>query len=488
MAKRALRRTKILATMGPSTDAPDVLERLVDVGVDAFRINCSHGTAKEREQRVTWVRQISAEKGKAISVLFDLQGPKIRISRFRDSKVLLENGSIFALDSSLPSGAGDVSQVGLTYQQLPSDVKKGDELLLDDGRIILKVEATSQTRVDCRVKQGGELSNNKGINLKGGGLSATALTDKDKQDIKQAVRLGVDFVAISFPRTADDIRYARQLLEEAGADKSICIVAKIERAEAVVDSTLIEIIEESDLVMVARGDLGVEVGDAQLPALQKKIISKARTLNKGVITATQMMDSMTHSPLPTRAEIFDVANAVLDGTDAVMLSAETATGHYPVEVVVAMDRVCRSAEKQRSVQKSAHRLDNIFEHKNESIAMASMYLVNHLSHVAGIASLTESGDTPVYMSRISSGKPIFAVSLNERTYWRMSLYRGVFPILLQEYELAMCGPEVVDLRHSVLSALVKRKLLYKGERVIITSGISRYSNLGTNTLEILQVE
>jgi len=338
------RRTKIVATLGPATDKPDVLEKLILAGVNVVRMNFSHGSPEDHKKRAELVREFSAKHGKHVAILGDLQGPKIRVSRFKDGPIELKIGDKFALDASLDRDAGDATQVGIDYKELPDDVAEGDLLLLDDGRVVLKVEAVKGSRVETSVKVAGKLSNNKGINRQGGGLSAPALTEKDKADIKTAVAIEVDYLAVSFPRNADDMNLARKLVTEAGGD--LHLVAKIERAEAVADEeTLDSIIRASDAVMVARGDLGVEIGDAHLIGVQKQIISRARSLNRCVITATQMMESMINSPLPTRAEVFDVANAVLDGTDAVMLSAETAAGDFPLQTVEAMVRVILGAEQ-----------------------------------------------------------------------------------------------------------------------------------------------
>ena len=369
-----LRRTKIVATVGPATDDPKVLDGIIQAGVDVVRINFSHGHADEHRRRVEMVRNRAQAHGRQVGVLADLQGPKIRIDRFKDGKVSLVEDERFILDANWPAAEGNRERVGITYKDLVNDVYRGDTLLLDDGRIVLWVEKVEGAEIICKVVVGGELSNNKGINRQGGGLSAAALTDKDRADIKTAAALEADYIAISFPRSAADVHLARELLRAAGGQGDI--VAKIERAEAVRD--IEEILASTDAVMIARGDLGVEIGDAELPAVQKHIIRLARSMNRVVITATQMMESMIEHPIPTRAEVFDVANAVLDGTDAVMLSAETATGKYPAKAVAAMDRICREAEKQAIARTSDHRLNTQFGRIDEAIAMAAMYTANHL--------------------------------------------------------------------------------------------------------------
>ncbi|HAB06311.1 MAG TPA: pyruvate kinase, partial [Alcanivorax sp.] len=418
------RRTKIVATLGPASSDADLLARLIDAGVNVFRLNFSHGSADDHRAVAARVREQADAQARNVAILADLQGPKIRIARFRDGSVMLEPGQPFTIDTALDKDAGDSGQVGTDYAGLADDCRAGDTLLLNDGLLALSVENVAGSRVECRVLVGGELSNNKGINRQGGGLNAQALTDKDRDDIKLAASLEVDFLALSFPRHADDIHQARALYREAGGHGDM--VAKIERAEAVADPAVLDdIIIAADGVMVARGDLGVEVGDAELVGIQKKIILHARRHNKVVITATQMMESMIHSPMPTRAEVSDVANAVLDYTDAVMLSAESAAGEYPIEAIKAMARVCCGAEKHPTSTKSGHRLGQQFERCDESAALAAMYTANHFPGVKAIIALTESGYTPLIISRIRSSVPIFAFSPHRETQARVALFRGV---------------------------------------------------------------
>jgi len=473
-----LRRTKILATLGPATDKPGVLEGLFHAGLDVVRMNFSHGSAQDHIDRANAVRELSKKTGRLVGILGDLQGPKIRIARFKDTKVFLNEGQSFALDINLDENAGDNTQVGITYEPLALEVKPGSRLLLDDGRIVMDVVNVENMRVNCTVIVGGDLSNNKGINLLGGGLSAAALTDKDKEDIKTIAKMGADYVAISFPRCADDLHEARRLLREAGSDAGI--IAKVERAEAL--DVIDEIILASDGVMVARGDLGVEIGDANLPAVQKHMIKRARDLNRVAITATQMMESMIDNPIPTRAEVFDVANAVYDGTDAIMLSAETASGKYPEKAVAAMHRICVEAEKQRSVRVSGHRLDTEFQRVDEAIAMSAMYMANH-SKINGIAALTESGATPLWMSRISSGIPIFAFSSSHKTLGRVTLYRGVFPFYFTHE-----AQDHAEVNRGIVAELRKRHQAKDGDKFIITKGDLTGVQGGTNTLKVITVE
>ncbi len=475
--RAVVRRTKIVATLGPATESEADIEGLLKAGVDVVRLNFSHGTASEHENRSDQVLKVARKLQRYVAILADLQGPKIRIEKFKQGEVKLVNGGSFCLDINCPADAGDEDRVGVTYKPLAGDVNSGDMLVLDDGRIVLQVSSIDSGKINCQVVVGGKLSNSKGINLKGGGLSADALTEKDKADIVTAAKIGADYIAVSFPRTADDIHYARELLREAGGDGGV--VAKIERAEAL--DNLEAIIEASDAVMIARGDLGVEVGDANLPAIQKQIIKKARAMNCVVITATQMMESMRESPVPTRAEVFDVANAVLDGTDAVMLSAETATGAYPSQTVLAMSDICINAEKQDRAAKSKHRLDTTFTQVDEAIAMATMYTANHLK-VRAIASLTESGSTALWMSRISSSIPIYALSRHESTNRKVNLYRGVFPVYFPTVHTnhAEANQEAVEL-------MLKRDTIEDGDLVIITKGDLMGTGGGTNAMKIVEV-
>jgi len=472
-----LRRTKIVATLGPATDDPKVLDEVIGAGVDVVRINLSHGSHAEHMQRAEWVRNRARASGRQVGLLADLQGPKIRIGKFREGAIQLAVGDLFTLDAALPLDSGDQQRVGLTFKQLPNDVARGDTLLLDDGQIVLWVNEVAGPEVRCKVIVGGKLSSNKGLNKQGGGLSAPALTDKDREDICFAAEVEADYLAVSFVRSAEDVNEARRLLREAGGKGGI--LAKIERAEAV--DAIEEIIDASDAIMVARGDLGVEIGDAELPAVQKKLIKLARSMNCVVITATQMMQSMIDSPIPTRAEVFDVANAVLDGTDAVMLSAETAAGRYPAKAVEAMDRVCREAEKQSEVRRSDHRLHSVFGRIDEAIAMATMYTANHLG-VAAIAALTESGATPKWMSRISSGIPIYALTPHVATRRKVTLLRGVYPI---SFDLR--GTDTVRANREVVEELLRRGAIRNDDLVIITKGDFDGREGATNVMKIVRV-
>lgn len=475
-----LRRTKIVCTLGPATDRDDNLEKIIFAGANVVRMNFSHGSPEDHQMRADKVRAIAKKLNRHVAILGDLQGPKIRVSTFKEGKITLKIGDKFILDADLPKGEGDENAVGLDYKKLPQDVTTNDILLLDDGRVQLKVLRTEGEKVFTEVTVGGVLSNNKGINKLGGGLSAEALTDKDKTDILTAAKIGVDYLAVSFPRSGADMNYARSLAEKAGLKAKL--VAKVERAEAVATpEAMDDIILASDVIMVARGDLGVEIGDPELVGVQKKLISRSRQLNRPIITATQMMESMINSPMPTRAEVMDVANAVLDGTDAVMLSAETAAGQYPAETVQAMAKVCLGAEKMPDASISHHRLECQFSSIEETVAMSAMYAANHLPNVKAIISLTSKGITPLLMSRISSALPIFALSRNEETLNLCALLRGVIPLKYTEASrTAKCAFIAINL-------LKEQGYVKTGDRILLTQG-DEISNSGTSTCRVLEVQ
>lgn len=471
------KRTKIVSTLGPATQDPGVLKKLIAAGTDVVRLNFSHGTREDHIHLAEQVRKCAAEINRPVGILVDLQGPKIRISRFIDGKIRLTEGQTFILDVDLADDVGTEQSVGVSYKKLPRDVKSGSRLLLDDGRITLHVEKISGNKIHTVVETGGILSNNKGINLMGGGLSAACITHKDREDIKTAAQIDADYLAVSFPRRADDIKEARILLQAAGGDASL--IAKIERAEALDD--IENIIDASEAVMIARGDLGVEIGDAELPAVQKRLIKLACDMNRVVITATQMMESMIKNPIPTRAEVFDVANAVLDGTDAVMLSAETAAGEYPVKAVEAMARICIEAEKNRLASVSTHRLNTRFERVDETIAMSTMYAANHLG-VRAIASLTESGSTALAMSRISSSIPIYALTRHNKTIGKAALYRDVYPVKVEGLI-----SDHAEANRMAIELLKAHGAVKDGDLVIITKGDLMGVHGGTNAMKIVRV-
>jgi pyruvate kinase len=474
------RRTKIVATIGPATDNVEVLVQMMRAGLDVARLNASHGTIADRRRRLNLVREAAQRADRVVGVLLDLAGPKIRIEGFREGRVQLAEGEPFTLDTAFDPKAGSVSRVGVAYKDLPRDVAAGDTLLLNDGQIVLEVERVGATTVETRVRVGGELSDRKGLNRQGGGISAPCISERDREDIQFAAEERIDYMAVSFARDAADIRQARALLRGAGGDARI--VAKIERHEAI--DNLAGIIDASDVVMVARGDLGVEMGYAELTGLQKTIIHQTRIHNRVVITATQMMESMIQNPVPTRAEVSDVANAVMDGSDAVMLSAESATGRYPVKAVEAMVQVIEGAEKyQLSHPRSRQRaLEGQFEGSEQAIAMAVMYTANHMK-LSAIVALTESGATPLWMSRIRSDIPVYAFTRHEATQRRVTLYRGVYPVTFDVTGHAVAG----SLYPALFARLLELKLVKPHDRIILTKGEQSGVQGGTNSMQILTV-
>ena len=470
-----LRKTKIVATLGPSSNSEEMLARMIMAGVNVVRLNFSHGSAEEHIKRAEMVRAIAIKLNRPIGVLCDLQGPKIRIGKFELGKITLKTGDLFILDADCELGNQD--HVGLDYKTLPQEVTEGVVLLLDDGRITMQVDRVKGNLIHCLVLNGGVLSNNKGINRQGGGLSADALTKKDREDIKTAVALEADYIAMSFPKTALDVELARTLVKKAGGTASI--IAKIERAEAI--DNLESIIEASDAIMVARGDLGVEVGDAAVPGLQKRMIRMARAQNKLVITATQMMESMITSPIPTRAEVSDVANAVLDGTDAVMLSAETAAGQYPLETVQAVHRVVMEAEKEYIIQYHAQKTDPVFLKTDETIAAAAIYTAKHFK-VKAIAALTQSGNAAQWLSRADAEVPIYALSPDKYARRKLTLHRGVYPFPIEQ-----ANKNKDEILREMEQVLLQQKMVSLGDVVLLTFGEPIGSPGGTNTLKIVKI-
>ena len=473
------RATKIVATLGPASSDPALLEAMIRAGVNVVRLNFSHGKAQDHIDRARLVREVAARAGREVAIMADLQGPKIRVGKFAEGKIMLENGAQFVLDASRTE-PGDLQGVGLDYKELPRDVKSGDLLLLNDGLIVLTVDVVKGEQVHTTVKIGGELSNNKGINKQGGGLTAPALTGKDMDDIKTAMSFQADYVAVSFPKSATDMEMARQLCNVAGAEfgHKPGMIAKIERAEAI--PRLEEILKASDGIMVARGDLAVEVGNAVVPALQKRMIKLARLHDKVVITATQMMESMITNPVPTRAEVSDVANAVLDGTDAVMLSAETAAGKYPLETVEEMAKICEAAENAEHVELDADFSGQTFSRIDQSIAMGALFTAHHLGAKA-IVALTESGSTVLWMSRHRVQIPIYALTTKVSSQRKMALYRNVRPLLLDtsaDRDTALAQAE---------GYLKKRGIVATGDVYAITCGEPMGAPGGTNMLKICQV-
>jgi pyruvate kinase len=477
MARRA---TKIVATLGPASSDPQLLEQMIRAGVNVVRLNFSHGKGQDHIDRAQLVRAAAQRAGREVAIMADLQGPKIRVGKFADGKVMLVPGEKFVLDASRTE-PGDIRGVGLDYKELPRDVRPGDVLLLNDGLIVLTVDSVRGDEVATTVKLGGELSNNKGINKMGGGLTAPALTAKDMEDIRTAMSFQADYVAVSFPKNATDMEMARQLCNVAGAEvrHKPGLIAKIERAEAI--PNLEAILDASDGIMVARGDLAVEVGNAAVPALQKRMIRLAREKDKVVITATQMMESMITNPVPTRAEVSDVANAVLDGTDAVMLSAETAAGKYPLETIIEMANICAEAEKAEDVSKlDADFTGMAFSRIDQSIAMGALFTAHHLGCKA-IVALTDSGSTPLWMSRHRIHIPIYALTPKITTQRKMAVYRNVRPLLMDQ------SAERDEALSEAEAHLKKRGIMQSGDIYAITCGEPMGAPGGTNMLKICRV-
>ncbi len=469
------RSTKIVATLGPASSDREVLHRMIAAGVDVVRMNFSHGSADDHLARAERVREVARELERTVGIMCDLQGPKIRIGKFEGGRIQLENGARFILDAACT--LGNQERVGLDYPELPNDVRAGDILLLDDGRITMTVERVVGSEIHTITRHGGELSNNKGINRQGGGLTAPALTAKDMEDIRTATRMKADFLAVSFPKSGADMYMARELMRASGG-RSL-LIAKIERAEAI--GALAEILDASDGIMVARGDLAVEVGDAAVPALQKRMIRLAREMNKLTITATQMMESMIDSPVPTRAEVSDVANAVLDGTDAVMLSAETAAGKFPVQTVESMSRICLEAEKSADTTFDREFLNRVFTRVDQSIAMAALFTAFHLK-VKCIAALTQSGSTALWISRLNCGVPIYALTPEIATRYRLSLYKDTYPLMIQYY-----GSDREQLLREAEEQLKHHGVVQDGDLIVLTIGEPIGKSGGTNTMKIVKV-
>jgi pyruvate kinase len=472
------RRTKIIATTGPGTDDPKVIEGLIRAGVDVFRLNMSHGDAAKHMERAAMIREVSSRLRWQVAILVDLQGPKIRVECFHNGHTELESGDHFTLDAENPELLGDDRRVGVSYRDLPNDVSPGDVLLLDDGLISMQVQSVSGGQVHCLVEHGGKLSDRKGLNLQGGGLSISGLANHDLPHIKLAAEMEADFVAVSFVSDARDIERARSLLREAGSHAAL--VAKIERMEAI--DNLDEICDATDVIMVARGDLGVEIGDEELPGLQKRIIRTAVKHNRIVATATQMMQSMIENPIPTRAEVLDVANAVLDGTDAVMLSAETAIGKHPVKVIESMNRICLGAERHFESEGECKNISPRFERIDQTIAMAAMFMATNVS-VQAIVALTESGSTAQWLSRVQSSVPIFAFSTNNASRRRMAMFRDVFPV-----KQVIDSGDAEEVVAEALRTLLAHGAVKEDDRVIITMGDQMRRSGGTNTLRFVKLD
>ncbi|MDO4433596.1 MAG: pyruvate kinase [Alysiella sp.] len=475
--------TKIVATLGPASNNVELLRDMIQIGaLNVVRFNFSHGTAEFHEENAHIVREAAKQAGREIAIVADLQGPKIRVGKIVGGSICVEEGEELLFDAAL-QGEGTRECVGLDYRDLPNDVQVGDVLLLDDGLLTVTVKSVLGSQILTVAHNSHTLKSNKGINKQGGGLSAGAFTEKDFRDLKTAVKIGCDYLAVSFVKSAQDMKMAREAVAQACSENGCTalppgLVAKIERVEAI--ENLDEIILASDGIMVARGDLAVEVGNAAVPALQKRMIKRARELRRFSITATQMMESMIENPVPTRAEVSDVANAVLDGTDAVMCSAETAVGKYPFETVRQMALICKAAEREQDSLVGVSDNMEITHRTDHAIASGAVHIARQVNAKAIIA-LTESGTTAFQVSRYGIQIPIFALTPNIAAQRRMSVYRGVRPIQLatsMNHDTAL---------HEVEAFLVQRGILASGDKYIITSGSKMRERGSTNTLQIMCV-
>ncbi len=470
------KRTKIIATLGPASSSPKIISDLIKEGTDVFRVNLSHANISDIENILRILKAASLELKRPVATLIDLQGQKIRIKGFgKKEHILLKAKNEFILDATLGDNKGTDKSVGLTYKDLPKQLDIGDELLLSDALIKLEVTDIQKSKIFTRIIRGGKLKPYQGVNKRGGGLSLKGITEKDKKDLVAAVKLDIDYIAVSFVKDAEDIRVVKKIIGK----KQIGIIAKIERSEAI--DNIDEITKISDGLLVARGDLGVEIGIEQLPAVQDKLIRKAMSFDKIVIVATQMMESMINNRVPTRAEVFDVANAVTSGVDAVMLSAETAIGSYPIDVIQEASRICEVAEKTNRKNLKITRKEKSFVKVDQTIAMAAVYCADK-SNIKAIATLTETGSTPLWMSRIESTIPIYAMTKNDRTSRRICLLKGVYSMKLDdiEYVHAKANKQVIDL-------MLEKGAVKKGDHVIITKGDLMGTSGGTNALKIVEV-
>ena len=464
-------RTKIVCTIGPASRSEDALTRLVQSGMDVARLNFSHGTHAEHAEVLDALRRVTAAAGRPIAILQDLAGIKLRIGEIAAGRVRLEAGSRFTLTNRpVP---GDSSEVSVSFPDLPRSVEPGDSILLADGEIQLCVEDASATDIRCRVISGGWLSAHKGVSLPTKSLLAPGLTAKDREDLRFGVEHGVDYVALSFVRTAGDLREARGALAEQGA--AIPLIAKIEKHEAL--RHIDEILAEADGIMVARGDLGVETPLEHVPLLQKMLIEKANRAGKPVITATQMLLSMVENPRPTRAEVGDVANAILDGTDAVMLSEETAAGRYPSEAVATMKRIAEDAESAFPFEQWMRRFeDRSLQTLPEAVAGAACELAEHIG-AAVIVAWTESGATARLVAKHRPRRPILALSTATSTARRLALVWGVIPLVADE------GRDTDAMMEKAPALAVAQGLIRPGENVVITAGVPRGVSGSTNLIK-----
>ncbi len=466
-----MRRTKIVCTIGPSSEAPETIEKLIQAGLNVARLNFSHGTQEEHARKITAIREIAARLGKPVAVLQDLAGPKIRIGRFASGPIRLKPGEEFILTArDVP---GDQREVSVTYKELPGDVQAGDALLLADGALELKVKTVRGDDIFCEVVVGGELSSSKGINLPSRSIRAPILTEKDLSDFAFGLQQGVDYAALSFVRTANDVQIARDFMKQQG--REVPLIAKIEKHEAL--KNIDAIIAAVDGVMVARGDLGVEIPLEQVPFFQRQIITKANRAGKPVITATQMLKSMVDAPRPTRAEVSDVANAILEGTDAIMLSEESASGNYPVEAVQTMARIAMETEKNFPFTEWTHKYEDEDKDEQMAVAQAACELAENVS-AAALITLTQSGSTARFVAKHKPACPILAPTPNETTYRRLALVWGCLPVKLPVEEA------IEPLMKCAMRAAGATGLVKAGDTAVITAGIPLQTSGITNLIKV----
>ncbi len=462
------KKTKIVATIGPATESPEMLSKLINAGMNVARLNLSHGDHVEHGARITNVRKVAKELGTPVAILFDLSGPKIRTGEYTTERITIEKGKKLILTSE--PIVGDEHRFHVNYLKLPQEVKEGSVIMLDDGKKKLVVERVEGTEIHCRVEVGGELKGRRGVNVPGAYLSISSITDKDLKDLAFGMKNDVDMIALSFVRRVDDILRLKELLKEAG--KKIPVIVKIETQEAI--DNLSAILAAADGAMVARGDLAVEVPAEQVPLYQKRIIREANALGKPVITATQMLESMIQSPVPTRAEVSDIANAIFDGTDAVMLSEESTLGKYPVEAVTMMTRIAETVEA------SLPRVPVAATSIVDTISTSVVDICDHIG-ASAIVALTESGSSAQMIARFKPFCPIIALSPNQATVERLTLVRGVYPFL------ADAGKTTDDVIAFVSKFLIKNKIVKLGDHVVVTAGLKFGVPGSTNMLCVITV-
>lgn len=468
-----MRRTKIVCTIGPASGSYKLIEELIKKGMDVARLNFSHGNYEGHLQKIEYIRQASLKAGKTVAILQDLEGPKIRIRKIEKEPIFLKEGSSFILTNR--KVIGDEQEVSITFPSLPQKVKQGDYIFLADGTLELKVKELTPTDIICRVVRGGKLSSHKGINIPNISMDIPSLTEKDYQDILFGIKNKVDFVGLSFTRRAEDVLRARKILEENEAE-DISIIAKIEKKEAI--DNLKEIIEASDGIMIARGDLGVEIPLEDVPLVQKDIIKRCNFVGKPVITATQMLMSMVSGPRPTRAEVTDVANAILDGTDAIMLSEETAVGEYPLEAVETMNRIALKAEKAIDYKKIlSERALSVKPTNPDAISYATCQVALDVKAKA-IVTFTFSGSTARMVSRYRPSVPIIAASTQDSTVKKLALSWGVYPFKTEELK------DTDDMMNRSRRVALETGLVEEGDKIIITAGIPFRIPGTTNLLKV----